>query len=266
MRIHIPGNGWLGYDVAGQGRPLVLLHAFPLDHTIWRAQAEALRSDYRILMLDLRGFGESDPFEDSPSIEAMADDVRALLEALKIEGSVVVGGLSMGGYVALAFARRYPDWLQGLILADTRAEADTPEGKAGREATIALAEAQGAGPVIEQMLPKLLGDQTRQRQRDIVDEVRRLGTSQSVAGIVGGLRAMRDRPDAGPWLGRIAVPTLVLVGSEDRITPPSLADSLATHIPGARKTIINGAGHLANMEQPDAFNDAVRGFLRSLPG
>src|SRR5579884_2341889 len=214
MRIRTASNDWLEYDDAGEGQPVVLLHAFPLSHAMWRPQVEALRSDYRVIEPNLRGFGGSDPFQGAPSIEAMADDVRTLVDALALQEPVVLGGLSMGGYVALAFARKYPERLRGLILADTRAESDTPEAKANRNASIELVKAQGVGPLVEQLIPKLLGEQTRQQRPSVVDEVRRIGQAQSVPGVVGALAAMRDRPDAGAWLGRIAVPTLVIVGSE----------------------------------------------------
>lgn len=251
-------------DDTGQGRPVVLLHGFPLDRRMWRPQVEALRAAYRVIVPDQRGFGNSPPFDGPPSIDRMADDVAALLDALGITEPVAVGGLSMGGYVALAFARRHPQRLRALILADTRAEPDNAEGKANRDRLIAAAAEHGVAAVLDAMLPKLLGEPTRSQRPEVVEEIRQIAAAQSVAAIQDGLRALRDRPDATPTLGAIRVPALVLVGSEDVLTPPSMAQTLAQGIRGARLQIISGAGHLANLEKPAEFNAAVRAFLDSL--
>ena len=264
MKTYIANNAVVEYDDAGHGLPVVLLHAFPLSRALWRPQREALKDTYRVLTPDLRGFGGTSPFDGPPSVERMADDVAALLDALKINVPVVLGGLSMGGYVALAFARRHAGRLRGLILADTKAEADTPEAKANRDKMIAFAGANAPGQVADQMLPKLLGDTTRAERPAVAEEVKALASAQTPAGIIDGLRALRDRPDATPGLGRIAVPTLVVVGGEDTLTPPDVARTLAAGIPGARLVVIEGAGHLANLERPETFNDALRSFLETL--
>src|SRR5262249_42417277 len=161
---------------------------------------------------------------------------------------------SMGGYVALALARKYPTRLRGLLLADTRAEADSAEGKANRDKLIAFAQGHTAQDVLDQLLPKMVSEETRSRRPEVVTEVRRLAAAQTVEGLIGALRAMRDRPDASAWLGSIAVPTLVVVGSEDAITPPDVARKLAHGIRGARLEMVSGAGHLSSLEQPGAFN------------
>ncbi len=265
MKFQVETGGWVEYDAVGQGKPVVLLHAFPLSRVMWRPQVEALQGEYRLLVSDLRGFGGTSPFPGTPSVDAMADDVAALLRALRIAEPVAVGGLSMGGYVALAFARRHPAQLRALILADTRAEPDTPEGKANRDQTIAFAQAHSAAEVIAPMLPKLLGEGTRRLRPEVGEEVRRVAAAQSPAAIVAALQALRDRPDARPGLNAIGVPALVLVGNEDTLTPPAVAQTLAEGIPGAQLVPIAGAGHLSNLEQPAAFNEAVRSFLRGLP-
>ncbi len=252
------------YDDVGQGRPLVLLHAFPLAGAMWRPQVEALRGSYRLIVPDQRGFGGTGGFEDAPSLERMADDVASLLDGLSITEPVVLGGLSMGGYVALAFARRHAARLRGLLLADTRAEADTPEGKANRDTLIRFAETHSAADVIEQMLPKMVSAETRRHRPEVVEEVRRIASAQTPSGIIGALRAMRDRPDATDLLSALTVPTLVIVGSEDALTPPSLAEGLASRLPQARLVKIPAAGHLANLEQPQAFNQAMESFLSAL--
>jgi pimeloyl-ACP methyl ester carboxylesterase len=264
MRIDVATGCRVEYEDAGRGRPVVLLHAFPLAGAMWRPQKEALRADYRVVVPDLRGFGGTGAFTGTPSVELMADDVAALLDALGIREPVVLGGLSMGGYVALAFLRKHPGRLAGLILADTRAEADITEGKANRDRMILVAQHGTASNVIEQLLPRMVSSETQQQRPAVVEEVRRIASAQPTAGIVGALQAMRDRPDSTPWLAGIRVPTLVVGGGDDVVTPPATAEALAAAIPGARLATIQGAGHLANLEQPEAFTAAVRTFLQSL--
>jgi pimeloyl-ACP methyl ester carboxylesterase len=264
MRTQIAGGAWVEYDDAGHGRPVVLLHAFPFSRAMWRPQVEDLQTDYRLLVPDLPGFGGSDGFRGPPSVEGMADAAAGLLDALAVAEPVVFGGLSMGGYAALAFARKYPARLRGLVLADTRAEADSAEGKANREKQIELARTQGARAVVEQMLPKLVSDATRTHEPGVVEEIQRIGSAQSPEAVVAALQAMRDRPDAGAWLRRINVPTLVIVGSADALTPPAMAQILVNGIPGAGSAVLNEAGHMSNLEQPELFNAALRAFLQKL--
>jgi pimeloyl-ACP methyl ester carboxylesterase len=264
MRIQIPSGALIEYDDAGQGLPLVLIHAFPLTRTMWRPQVLDLQSDYRVLAPDMRGFGGTSAFDGPPSIERMADDVAGLLDALAISAPIVLGGLSMGGYVSLAFAHKYPARLRGLVLADTRAEADSSEARANRDKLIAFAQEHTAAEVLEQILPKMVSTETRDFHPEVVTEIRAIAAAQAVSGIADALRALRDRPDATPWLAEIKVPTLVVVGSDDVVTPPSLADALAAGIPGAERATVSGAGHLASMEKPGPFNAALRLFLSKL--
>lgn len=264
MRAKIDNNATIEYDETGQGSPVVLLHAFPLSRAMWRPQVEALSDDYRIITPDLRGFGGSSPFDGEPSIERMADDIAALLDYLGISEPVVLGGLSMGGYVALNFVRKYPQRLRALILADTRAEPDTAEGKAKRNEMIQLAETEHAAGIIEKMLPNLTGATTRESRADVVNEVKRIATAQSDAGIINGLRALRDRADAEPWLNNIDVPALIVFGEEDTITPLSMAEKLRDNIRQSQLVTIPAAGHLSNLEQPKLFTAAVRQFLQEI--
>ena len=259
-----PPHGALSYGDEGEGPPVVLLHAFPLSRAMWRPQVEALRDVYRVITPDLPGFGTSHGFAGTPSVDAMADAVADLLDRVPVGEPVVLGGLSMGGYVALAFARRHAHRLRGLVLADTRSEPDNEEGRANRDKMIALALTGPPGAVLEQMLPRLLGPRTVRERPEVEEEVRRIGADQHSAGIVAALQALRDRPDAGPALGSITVPTLVLVGRDDALTPPAMAESLARGIPGARLVVLDGAGHLSNLEQPEAFNSALREFLETI--
>jgi 3-oxoadipate enol-lactonase len=264
MKANIAGRNDIEYDDFGRGQPLVLLHAFPLDRAMWRAQVQDLGADHRVLAPDLRGFGGSSPFLGPPSVEVMADDVASLLDALKITEPVALGGLSMGGYVALAFARRHPLRLRALILADTKAEADDAAAKANRNSLIDFTRDHSAADVIERLLPKLVGEQTRAQRPDVLDEVRRIASAQTPSAIINALQALRDRPDATLSLADIKVPTLVIVGAEDALTPPTVAQVLVERIPRATLVKIESAGHLSNLEYPSQFTEEVRSFLRGL--
>jgi 3-oxoadipate enol-lactonase len=260
MLNEVSADGTISFDDVGTGLPLVLLHAFPLSRAMWRLQREELQDRCRLITPDLPGFGGSAPFRGPPSVDQMADDVARLLDGLKI-GQAVVGGLSMGGYVALAFARRHAGRLRGLVLADTRAEADDAAGKANRDRLIAFAAEHSARDVLEQMLPKLVGKRSAAEHPEVLDTVRLIADNQTSAAVIDALKAMRDRPDAVPVLATIAVPTLVVVGRDDELTPPARAEAMASSIRGARLVILDGAGHLSNLEQRIAFNQALRDFL-----
>lgn len=264
MRTRLDDQTWVEYDDAGAGKPVILLHAFPLSRAMWRPQLAALQNEWRVIAPDLPGFGGTSGFTAAPSVERMADGVAALLDALGVKEPVAVGGLSMGGYVALAFARRFPGRLRGLFLADTRAEADGAEARANRDRLIALTRARPVSEVFDQLLAKLVGDETRARRPQVVEEVRRIASAQTPEAVIAALQALRDRPNSVPHLSAIAVPALVLVGSDDSLTPPAVAETLAAGIAGSQLAVIQGAGHLANLEQPELFNTAVRTFLERL--
>lgn len=254
------GSLRLAWDDAGQGLPVVLLHAFPLNRRMWAQQREDLARRYRVITPDFRGHGESEVAVEDSTMERLAEDVRGLLDALGIE-RVVLGGLSMGGYVAFAFCRRYAARVAALVLADTRAGADTEEGRRGRCELAAVAEKEGSGAVAERMLPKLLGATTQKNRPEVVAAVREMILSTSPAGIARALRGMAARLDSFDLLPRIGCPTLVLVGEEDVLTPPSEAKTLAKAIPGAQLEVIPAAGHLSNLEQPERFAQLVGDFL-----
>lgn len=253
----------LAYTDTGQGLPVVFLHAFPLSKAMWAPQVAGLATSCRVITVDLRGHGESEAPLWRYTIEGFADDINALLDHLDLH-HVVLAGLSMGGYVCFAFYRRYADRVKALILADTRAAADSPEGKAGRYAMAQVAYTQGATAIADAMLPKLLGNTSLQTRPDLVQSVRHLIATTQVSGIAGDLMAMEARPDSVSLLSRISCPTLVLVGDEDVATPPSEARVIAEAVQGARLVTIAGAGHLTNLEQPEAFNRAVQSFLENL--
>ena len=255
MKMRV-GERDLAYQIHGSGRPLVLLHAFPFDGRMWKATAEALADRCRTIVPDLRGFGGSDLGGGEVSIAGMADDVAGLLDHLGV-ARATVGGLSMGGYVTLAFAARYPGRLDGLILADTRAAADSEKARAGRAATLALVEAQGVAAYLERQLAALLSPSASETVRA---QVRDLG-QQSAAGVCAGIRALRDRPDRQAELAAIACPTLVIAGTADSLSTLEEMTAMAGQIRSARLVPIPGAGHLSNLERPAEFAAAIRDFL-----
>ena len=254
----------IAYADRGTGPGLVLLHAFPLDSSMWRAQAAALSDRLRVIAPDLPGFGGS-AVSAGLTIDSVADVVAELLDHLGVNERVVVAGLSMGGYAALAFARLYPQRVRALVLADTKADPDDESGRANRDRLIQLGADQGPAAVIDQLLPKMLAPGAAERNPDLARLVRETAGGQKAEGIVAALKALRDRPDARPGLSHISFPTLVIVGEQDAITPPEKAQELASQIPNARLVTIPGAGHLSNLENPVAFAAAVREFLDGLP-
>lgn len=260
MELQINGIR-LYYVQAGQGTPLLFVHGFPLDHAIWQAQLEGLADIAHVIAPDLRGFGRSDAPEGVYTMDMQAQDLCALLDELRVERAVVCG-LSMGGYIALAFWRKYAARVRGLILVDTRAGADAPAARQGRLEMADKVRQQGAASVAEAMMPRLLAESTRQTLPHVVEFTRTMILRQPINGIVGAQLGMAERPDSTPLLSTISAPTLCVFGAEDVITPVEPeGKSLAAAIPGAKLVVIPNAGHLSNLEQPKVFNAAVREFL-----
>jgi len=253
----------LAYSDEGRGLPLVFLHAFPLNRRMWTAQAEVLSSQFRVITIDLRGHGESDAPLWHYQLDQAADDVRALLDHLSIQQAVLVG-LSMGGYILFAFYRKYAARVKGLVLADTRAQADTPEGQQSRFQMAQVAYAKGSRAIADLMMPKLLSPETIRARPELVANVRAMIEDTPMSGIVCDLMAMAERLDAVPLLPQITCPTQVIVGELDMTTPLADAKVMAQSIPGARLAIIPGAAHLANLEQPEIFTGIVRTFVSDL--
>jgi pimeloyl-ACP methyl ester carboxylesterase len=253
------GDVHLAVAVTGTGAALLLVHGFPLDRTVWRHQMNEMPGWKRVAP-DLRGAGESQVPSSGYSMRRYADDLAAVLDAVGAPHAVCCG-LSMGGYILFELWRRHPGRVKALILCDTKSEADTPEGKRGRDTLAAMARDAGLEAVAEQLLPKLVGRTTRTQNPVLVETVRTMVQRSPVAGIEGALRAMRDRADSTPSLAEITVPTLVMVGTEDELTPPAVVRAMAQRIPGARYAEIPGAGHLAPLERPGPFNSAVAEFL-----
>ena len=248
--------GWLE---AGEGWPVILLHAFPLRAAMWRPQLESAPSGWRFVAPDFRGFGAGPPLDREVTVDEYARDVGALMDALEIERAAI-GGVSMGGYVTFAVFRQAPARFTAMLLADTRPQADTPSGREARLQMRALVARHGARAVADQMLPKLLSSGATP---ETVRMVRGIVESSDPRAIDAAIAAMMERPDSSPDLARVGVPTLVLVGEADTLT--SVADAEAMHRAIARSSlvVIPDAGHLSNVEQPAAFSRALADFLAS---
>jgi pimeloyl-ACP methyl ester carboxylesterase len=253
----------LAFNDQGTGLPLVFLHAFPLNRTMWQEQEEALSSRFRVITIDLRGHGESDAPLWRYTLDQAADDVIGLLNHLSIQQAVFIG-LSMGGYILFALYRKYAERVKGLVLADTRAQADTAEGKAARFQMAQTAYRNGPSAVADIMIPKLLSPTTIQTKPELVRRVRRMIEDNQISGIAGDLMAMAERPDSVPLLKQITCPTQIIVGEEDIPTPPADAKLMADEIPDIRLAVIPAAAHLSNLEQPDNFSEIVRAFAFGL--
>lgn len=262
---HLPGRS-VRYLEAGSGIPVVLLHAFPLHAEQWLPQLAKVPAGLRIVAPDLRGFAGSEPFAGLTSREVSMDtyaaDVLELMAHLEMPRAVI-GGLSMGGYVALAIARAQPARVSKLLLADTRATADTAEGQAGRDRMLALLASEGPSGVAATMVPRLLGETTRREQPDLSDAVTRLVMENTSEGLSAAVRAMKTRADSTALLPSIACPVLIVCGDEDVITPVGDSEMMHRTIRGAELVVLPRAGHLSNLEQPMAFNDALYRFAAS---
>jgi pimeloyl-ACP methyl ester carboxylesterase len=242
-----------------------LVHGFPLDHAMWMGQQQALAGSCRVLTPDLRGFGQSSPLPPTFTMSQFADDLARLLDRLQIDSPVILGGLSMGGYVALQFWQHHRARIAGLILCDTRAAADTSEAAAGRRQLAERVLQQGVSRAVEDMLPRLLDPATAETQAALVADIRRMMQQTPAASFATAQRGMASRPDFSARLADIDVPTLVICGQADAITPPVEMQSIAAAIPGALFEQIPGAGHLAPLEQPQAVNAAIQRFLQRQP-
>jgi 3-oxoadipate enol-lactonase len=236
--------------------PLALLHPFPMDARFWSAAATSLEADRQLIIPEFPGLGEATPLAE-PSIDGHADAVAAQIAREAPGGRAVVCGISLGGYVALSLAVRHPERVAALVLADTRAEADTPEAREERIAGAALVRAQGTAPFLDDLAPKLVAEGDRRS----LAAARAIADAQSPEGVASALEALAARPDRVADLPSITTPTLVLVGEADALTPLPFAQTLAEGIPGAELTVIAGAGHLTALERPERFADAVREFL-----
>jgi 3-oxoadipate enol-lactonase len=252
------------YHDSGRGVPLLFVHGFPLDRTMWNAQIAALSGRYRVIAPDLRGFGESGVTEGVVTMEQMADDLAALMDALPIAEPVVLCGLSMGGYIAFEFWRRHAAKLKALILCDTRAAADKPEAAANRLAMAGRVLGEGPRPLVESMLSKLFSPRTYANRPRLVEEIESVMMRTDPRGIAAVARGMADRRDFTADLKGIRCPTLLVVGADDALSPPAEMQALSAAIPLAQFHVVPTAGHLAPYEQPTIANAVIESFVASL--
>jgi 3-oxoadipate enol-lactonase len=264
-RAQLSNGVTLSWREAGEGPDaLVLIHGFPFNSASWRPQLEQPVPGWRIIAPDLRGFGESGPLPGNRlPMDVLAADVITLLQHLGLKNAVV-GGLSMGGYVALALLRAAPQLVRALVLSDTRATPDSAEGKQGRLKNAKHVHAHGTAALIDAMLPRLLSIETRAERSPVEQELRAIMQAASAPAVVAALLGMAERSDSTPLLRNINVPTQVIVGQHDEITPPGDARLMARAIPGALIEIIAGAGHVPNLEKPAEFNRVLSTFLKGL--
>jgi pimeloyl-ACP methyl ester carboxylesterase len=253
----------IAYDDRGSGPSVVLLHGYPFSRSMWREQVEELKQTHRVVIPDLRGHGESAVTPAPATMQDMALDVAAILETLNISRATV-GGFSMGGYVALAFYRLFPLRVRSLVLADTRAQADTEEGKQNRAVQAEKALQEGMEGIADALLPKLLAPETVAKRPDIVKRVREMMIKTEPEGAAAALQGMAQRQDQTAFLSRIISPTLIIVGREDSLAPLADAEIMHREIGGSRLVIIEGAGHVSNIERPEEFNRAFVKFLHDV--
>jgi len=251
----------MAYTDTGVGRPIVLIHGYPFNRSLWNEQVETLSNSYRVIVPDLRGFGETDASTGTATMNRMAEDVGQLLDHLRIS-QAVIGGLSMGGYVALAFYKQFPSRVRALVLADTRAQADTEEAKQTRAQQAEKALSEGMAGIADAMLPKLLTPETVSKRPEVVKRVRDMMLKTKPEGAAAALLGMAEREDQTELLSRVTSPTLILVGAEDAITPVADSEKMRDCIAGSRLVVIENAGHVSNLERTEQFNEALLKFLR----
>jgi pimeloyl-ACP methyl ester carboxylesterase len=262
MKARIAGSE-VAYEVTGEGPAVLFLHAFPLGLAMWDEQAAALRAKHRVVRFDDRGFGASPPGDGLLTMERIADDAAALLDHLDLSRATVVG-CSMGGYAAFAMVRRHGDRIRALVLQDTRAGADSEEGRQSRSVLAEKVLKEGAQAALDAFLPKLLGATTHKERPAVVARIREMVLKTSPRGIADALHGLAARADSFPLLREVRVPTLVVCGEEDTITPVAESEALVKGITGSRLEVVPRAGHLANLESPEAVNAVLLRFLAGL--
>jgi 3-oxoadipate enol-lactonase len=248
----------------GLGQPVLLIHGFPMDHSMWESQLAILTERWRVIAPDLRGFGASGVTSGKVTIAQYADDLAALLDALEVNEPVVLVGLSMGGYIAFQFYRKYQQRLRGLVLCDTRSVPDTPEAATARLQTADRVEREGAQVLAESMAPKMLSPGTFQSRPEVVELLRRMILAGNPVGLAAAARGLAERPDFTPLLAEIDCPTLVVVGKDDAISPPQEMATIARAIRGSKLVEIEAAGHVSPLERPAEVNSAMLDFIHAI--
>ena len=257
------GDAEIVYEVLGDGPPVVLLHPFPANRHLWLPAAQALASRYRVILPDLRGHGESEVGEGPATMEKHAADLAHVLDHTET-GRAVFAGISIGGYILFEFWRRFCGRVAGLILMDTRASADTPEARAGRLQAANQVLETGVQPFVDSMLPKLMGETTHRTRPDLVAGARAMMMKMSAEDVAQVQRGMASRPDSMETLSSINVPTLIVAGEEDTLTPVAEAERMRQGIGGSQLKVIGKAGHYAAWEQPQEVGRLLRQFVDGL--
>ncbi len=262
---HSTSGVTMSYRDFGEGAedPLVLLHAFPLNGRMFEPQMEEFSGSRRVVAPDYPGFGRSPRTPAQPDVHYYAEGVQSLLDRLHLE-RVVLGGVSMGGYIAFECMRLFPERISALVLANTRPEPDPEEMRENRNQMAHRVAKEGVEVLVELQTERLLTPDTLDNDPELVENVRAIILDNSPDGAVAALGAMRERPDSTPLLGEIAVPTLVVSGEEDGISPPEVMDAMAAKIPGAQHVTVPKSGHLSNLEAPDKFNASLDDFLKGI--
>lgn len=258
------GDAEISWERLGDGPPVVLLHAFPLNRAMWRPVAERLATRYGVVLVDLRGHGESGAGEGAATMEKHALDLARVCDEAQIERAVF-GGVSLGGYVLFEFWRRFRERVEGLMLVDTRAQADDDAGRAARLRAADEVEERGPTQFVESLIPRILGESTRRNRPDLVEAVEAMARHTNAAGIAAMQRGMAVRPDSMGTLPTITVPTLLLFGEEDQATPPAEGELMRARIPRAWLQVLPRAGHLSVFEQADEAHRVIRAFLDRNP-
>lgn len=254
----------VAFEEHGTGYPVVLLHAFPLSRKMWSPQIEAVTAEsFRLILPDLRGFGETNNFADISLMEDMASDIAELLDNLEIE-KAIIGGLSMGGYVTFDLLRLRPEKFKALVLCDTTCSADNEEKRQKRFQLIEQIENKGSQALIENMLPNLIGKFTKEISENLISELKQMFAETNPKAAAAALRGMAKRKDHTEFLNKIEVPTLLVFGEDDAVTTPADARILFEQISASGLSIIKNAGHYSNLEQPEQFNQALINFLKTV--
>lgn len=254
----------MAYAQAGEGLPVLLVHGYPLNKEIWQSQLEGLSSLARVITPDLRGYGDSSSTSGAYSMDLLAEDCHALLQALGVPPPVVVGGLSMGGYVAMAYARKFPTEVAGLLLVSTRAAADSPEAANNRLKAQETARTAGLETIFDNMLPRLLSPRNLAENPELVQRVRQIMATSSLNGVLGALEGMRQRPDSLDVLLAFKKPALIIHGADDQLIPHVEAGAMHAALSDSQMVVLDRAAHLPSLEQPEAFNHAMAAFLKRL--
>jgi pimeloyl-ACP methyl ester carboxylesterase len=251
------------YEAQGDGAPVVLLHPFPIHHGFWQGVSAILSPHYKLIMPDLRGMGTSTPGDGAATMQKHAEDLRRVCDDAKI-GKAAFVGVSIGGYLLFEFWRRFRERAIGIAFCNTRAGAETEEGKKGRLEAAQKIEERGTEQFIDGLIPRLIGETTRRNRPDIVEEARRMALAATAKGLTANQLGMAERPDSIPTLATISVPTLFVGGTEDVGAPPAEIERMHTGVRGSTMRIIQNAGHYAAMEKPQEFAEILREFLMTL--